>query len=286
MILQKDIIAVAEKKGLTKSTIDKDWALGHFIDAIYSISELRDCLVFKGGTCLKKCYFPEYRFSEDLDFTSTKNNFILTKVHLKQICTKVYDQAGILTYPESIFPLRFKDQLTGFEAQVKFWGADHPKNIPPPDPSRWSTRIKIEVILYELIVFCAENRPILHHYPDKLSSFSETVQCYSLQEIMAEKIRALIQRSYSAPRDFYDIWYLANNIRDFNYSEIVDAFHKKLQFKQYTFKGVDQLLRPEAERSLRLAWKSSLAYQIPMHDFPSFDVVKEFLQKLFVKMFQ
>jgi hypothetical protein len=25
--------------------------------------------VFKGGTCLKKCYIETYRFSEDLDFT-------------------------------------------------------------------------------------------------------------------------------------------------------------------------------------------------------------------------
>lgn len=25
--------------------------------------------VFKGGTCLKKCYFETYHFSEDLDFT-------------------------------------------------------------------------------------------------------------------------------------------------------------------------------------------------------------------------
>ena len=25
--------------------------------------------VFKGGTCIKKCYFETYRFSEDLDFT-------------------------------------------------------------------------------------------------------------------------------------------------------------------------------------------------------------------------
>ncbi len=29
----------------------------------------RDALVFKGGTALKRCYFGDYRFSEDLDFT-------------------------------------------------------------------------------------------------------------------------------------------------------------------------------------------------------------------------
>ena len=30
---------------------------------------LTETWVFKGGTCLKKCYFETYRFSEDLDFT-------------------------------------------------------------------------------------------------------------------------------------------------------------------------------------------------------------------------
>ena len=63
MILQKEIMTIAATKGIVKTTIDKDWALGHFIDAIYTQSELRKNLIFKGGTCLKKCYLPNYRFS-------------------------------------------------------------------------------------------------------------------------------------------------------------------------------------------------------------------------------
>ena len=82
MILQKEIATIAAQKGVVKSTIDKDWALGHFIDAILSIPELRQKLIFKGGTCLKKCYIPDYRFSEDIDFTSIDRDFILTRKHL------------------------------------------------------------------------------------------------------------------------------------------------------------------------------------------------------------
>ncbi len=40
MILQKEIVTIAVQKGVVKSTIDKDWALGHFLDAIFSIPEL------------------------------------------------------------------------------------------------------------------------------------------------------------------------------------------------------------------------------------------------------
>mgnify|MGYP000972437495 CR=1 FL=1 len=286
MILQKDIISIAEEKGLTKSTIEKDWVLGHFLDAIYSDPGLRDSLIFKGGTCLKKCYFPDYRFSEDLDFTSINNDFTFTPDHLKLICNTVSERAGILTHTESILPLRFKDQLTGFEARIKFWGADHPRKIPAPDPERWSTRIKIEIILYELMVFQPDRRPIMHAYPDELSPSAGSINCYSIPEIMAEKMRALIQRSYTAPRDYYDIWYLANSVPGLNYPEIVDAFLKKLQFKQYEFSGIEQLLNPDADRSLRSAWERSLIHQIPKGDLPSFDLVKNHLQQLFTNMFQ
>ncbi len=30
-------------------------------------------LIFKEGSCLRKCYFPDYRFSEDLDFVAMKH---------------------------------------------------------------------------------------------------------------------------------------------------------------------------------------------------------------------
>ena len=36
----------------------------------------------------------------------------------------------------------------------------------------------------------------------------------SVNEVLSEKIRALIQRSYTAPRDYFDIWYLSKNVED------------------------------------------------------------------------
>ena len=56
MILQKEVATIAEIKSVAKSTIDKDWALGHFVAAIYSEPELKEALIFKGGTCLKKLF--------------------------------------------------------------------------------------------------------------------------------------------------------------------------------------------------------------------------------------
>jgi predicted nucleotidyltransferase component of viral defense system len=51
------------------SIVEKDYVLGWILAGINAHDELGENWVFKGGTCLKKCYFETYRFSEDLDFT-------------------------------------------------------------------------------------------------------------------------------------------------------------------------------------------------------------------------
>lgn len=111
----------------------------------------------------------------------------------------------------------FKDMSTGFSAIIKFWGADHPRNLAPPPAQRWLTSIKIEVIIYEKMVFSPEIRPVDHAYSDKLSdAIMAGIPCYSIQEVLAEKLRALIQQFYTAPRDFYDIWYLSRKVPGLN----------------------------------------------------------------------
>ena len=75
MILQKEILEKANAWKVTPSTVDKDYVLGHFLSSFFNFENNRELFLFKGGTCLRKCYFPDYRFSEDLDFTLTDKNF-------------------------------------------------------------------------------------------------------------------------------------------------------------------------------------------------------------------
>lgn len=285
MILKKEIESVAEEKGVPKSTIDKDWVLGHFIDAIFSQAECRELFVFKGGTCLRKCYFPDYRFSEDLDFTSTNPEFVFDEALLKRITAILHERVGLLTFIQSLNPLYFNDQLTGYSAVVKYWGADHPRNQPPPVPDRWTTSIKIEVILYEQMIFPKVELQINHPYSDVLSGNPLLVPCYSIQEVLAEKLRALVQRSYSAPRDFYDIWFLSNQFQGIQWSEVAKAFHQKMRFKGLIFSGVDQLINEENDKRVRTAWENSLSHQVPKKLIPEFDSVKNELKILFDHLF-
>jgi predicted nucleotidyltransferase component of viral defense system len=285
MIRKKEIEQKAEAQNVPKSTIDKDWMLGHFMDAIFSIPACREKLVFKGGTCLRKCYFPDYRFSEDLDFTSIDPNFVLDQKLMKQITNLITSRTEVPLYIQEISELRFQDKLTGYKAIIKFWGADHSSNQAPPPPERWSTSVKIEVILYEKMVFPAESRQVFHPYTDELSEKSLMVPCYSLREVLAEKLRALIQRSYTAPRDFYDIWYLANNQETIDWKEITAAFHEKMKYKNIEFEGIHQMINETNDKRVKAAWQNSLGHQIPGGITASYDEVRQGLWDLLNEIF-
>ncbi len=69
MIPEAETRRLAAAKGVDLMVIDLDYALGWLLAGLFSDSAIRDSWIFKGGTSLKKCWFPEYRFSEDLDFT-------------------------------------------------------------------------------------------------------------------------------------------------------------------------------------------------------------------------
>lgn len=69
MIDKREILEAASSYSLQPSIVEKDYVLGWILAGIYAHEELAENWIFKGGTCLKKCYFETYRFSEDLDFT-------------------------------------------------------------------------------------------------------------------------------------------------------------------------------------------------------------------------
>ena len=69
MIDRREILEAASSFSLLPSIVEKDYVLGRMLAGIYAHEELSESWTFKGGTCLKKCYFETYRFSEDLDFT-------------------------------------------------------------------------------------------------------------------------------------------------------------------------------------------------------------------------
>ena len=54
-----------------REVLERDYVLSWVLAGLVGEESLSQSLIFKGGTALKKCYFGDYRFSEDLDFSST-----------------------------------------------------------------------------------------------------------------------------------------------------------------------------------------------------------------------
>lgn len=205
MILQREITEKAKEWKVPPTTVEKDYVLGHFLSVFLELYQ--DKLVFKGGTCLRKCYIEDYRFSEDLDFTSLENTFALEQKMIEQTVKTVEKRTGIQFFVEKIKPILYQDTSKGYQVYIKYWGANHSKNQRPLPHNRWHTKIKLEVSTDEIISFPVNQQNIIHPYSDELTGEIK-IACYHLHEVIAEKLRSLKQRSHTAPRDFYDLYFL------------------------------------------------------------------------------
>jgi len=114
LISRQEILDFSREFGLTSNIIEKDYLLGWILGGISQHSELGSEWIFKGGTCLKKCYFETYRFSEDLDFTIKNadhcNQEFLTNA-LKEVADRVYEKAGIEIPKELIYKEVARDDI-------------------------------------------------------------------------------------------------------------------------------------------------------------------------------
>ena len=65
------ILQVHQSTGIPWHVIERDYLLSWILAGISQVPALFDTLVFKGGKALRKCYFDDYRFSEELGFFRT-----------------------------------------------------------------------------------------------------------------------------------------------------------------------------------------------------------------------
>lgn len=293
MIKQAEIKRISEESGVLKSQIDKDWVLSYLLYGITSMPEIQDILVFKGGTSLKKCYFPDYRFSEDLDFTLLDDQFVFNRQFAERVMKKATDLSfnddfnrGILFKLREIEPTQSNDVEQGFKVYINYWGADHRKNdLPSKKASNWHHTIKLDINHTEEIIFPALSKKVSHNYSDKYKFENYSVRVYSIEEILSEKLRSLVQRKYTSPRDCYDIWFLKNNRNNLDWIEIQKGFFRKMENKNIKFEGIEQLINPRKVRILKTHWNTQLANQFPKNKIPDFNIVlpelHNFLNNLF-----
>lgn len=281
MITQKEIIGIARTKAVKTKTIDKDWILGHFLNAMYSISEVQSKFVFKGGTCLRKCYIEDYRFSEDLDFTLLDKSFNIDTKFMNKVIVRAEETSGAKFYFNRTKTQKSNDDEQGYEIKVKFWGADHKPNQRPLPPARWQTTIKLDISFSEKL-YCPPNKKIIFHNYSDSDKINQTIPVYSINEIISEKLRSLIQRN--RPRDIYDLWTLSDMISETEYSKIKQLLYQKADDKNIVIASINDFINPKKEGSNKRAWNSSLGDHLPENMLPEFtkvyDTVTVFTKKI------
>jgi predicted nucleotidyltransferase component of viral defense system len=268
MIRKQDVLDRAAEWGLRPDVVEKDYALGWLLVAIARHPESAQRWVFKGGTCLKKCFVETYRFSEDLDFSLLPDAVYTAEgllTVLREIAREATQMSGI-DFAEGEASVRARQDKLGrttFQGKVGYRGPLAVPGVP---------RILLDLTRHELVAGDSVRRSIFHPYPDTFPRGS-AVSTYSLEELLAEKTRALWERT--RPRDAYDVVFLLDNdATDVDLNRTRDLFARKCRAKGLEppeSAALAARVRDDAE--LRSEWENMLAHQLPQ--LPSVDGVIE-----------
>jgi predicted nucleotidyltransferase component of viral defense system len=130
--------------------------------------------------------------------------------------------------------------------------------------------IKVDITIREKIVFPIASVSVLKAYDEYEDLPADArIGVYSINEIIAEKIVALLDPARNEPRDLYDLWYLTTN-KHVDLAVVIEAVNLKMKFRQKELSDVkDGLMRKEAR--LKKLWDVRLAAQ--MTTLPEFDEV-------------
>ncbi len=264
MIPQRNISLLSNRlarKGerrIPEAVLERDYCLAWLLVGL-SRSPLRQRLTFKAGTAIKRCYFGDYRFSEDLDFTlSAPTPFETILSELKDIYETVQQASGIVfRYSRA----SHKQHQNSYTFYLAYEG-------PLPGTSR--NEVKIDITISERFVCPLQERAILRGY-DEYTDLpeNELIQVYSLEEIAVEKLLALTDRARNEPRDLYDLCYLTSE-GNIDLSMLIPEIENKLEFRGRTLIGIgEEFVRKEGR--YRKLWSARLASQ--MIALPEFDEV-------------
>ena len=267
MIRPAEIQKKANKERVRDTQIEKDYILTWILSGVANNEVLSKALAFKGGTVLKKFYFKDYRYSEDLDFTLVDDSLSNEAIQdaFQEVFRYVREEANI--------PLAMEDFGIHETGNINFYIT----YVGPLGGVGANKRVKVDISRTEKLCFTLESRPMFESYTDQEDC---TVQCYSLDEVMTEKMRSLLSRTQ--PRDYYDLWYLSEmegmEMADHRFEFEIKARHK----------GLDpDSLQEKLERTVgvfKSRWESSMKDQIA--ELPPFEQVHRELGKHFRALFK
>jgi predicted nucleotidyltransferase component of viral defense system len=277
--LRTRLLEARKRLGLPWEVLERDYLLSWILAGINEVDALRDTLAFKGGTALKKCYFGDYRFSEDLDFSAIGS--VPAGAAMEGAIRDACAEAVKLLDPYAPVEIVCERHVErdphpagqeAFDIQARF-----------PWHRKPQTNVMVETALDEKVLKPTVRRSMIHEYGEPLEV---QVSVYSLEEIVAEKLRAILQhlRSLerrgwvrSRARDYYDLWRILGTYRDgLDVSAFEPFLREKCALKDVTFSGPDSFFPEAMLKTVEKTWKQWLGPLAP--NLPPYKTVIEELR--------
>lgn len=255
MISYFQIQRLASQKEVSEDIIEKDYFMELILYYLSDDNFFNERVIFRGGTALKKIYFSDYRYSEDLDF------LIEDKEKLSDYSKRF---GRILIKISSDFPFKPKktSRLNNDRLQI-FISYDVVSDI------RVIKELKLD-ILKDVFIPSFRKKKIIFTYQD----FKEKdckLNTYILESVAADKISRILDVDKEA-RDIYDLWYLLN--LDLDISKIKGALRKRFGYELYS----PNLLKEINSEAYKQSWKIRLNRQVK--GLPPYELVIDQLEKL------
>jgi len=240
--------------------IEKDYLLSHLLANIAKQQTLAETLVFKGGTALKKMYFGKYRFSEDLDF-STMNaprDEALTLL-LNDVVKNTLETLNQYGQFQLAIKKKAEQAPHPFGQEAFIISAQFPWQRTP------QCYVKFEFTHDEPVIVPPQLLPIIHEYEENMEA---QLLCYTIEEIIAEKMRTLLQthrnlieRGWNRPRarDYYDLWHLLKTYKkQINIQLLANILKPKCDHRQVNYKNIDDFFTEALMVEAKQHWESNL----------------------------
>lgn len=256
MLSYNQCIKIAENYGVAPEVIENDYLVEAVLTAVSHDSDLSEMLVFRGGTCLRKVYFDEYRFSEDLDFIFSSDVSVdIVKRHLIRVLELLKkENPGILGWDEQ----REKDRIQIFVNYDII-----------PENTRKRKQLKLDICAsVEMPGFAVKKLNLV--YDEFINPVGMMRVCIP-ESIIADKISRVKSINKEA-RDIYDLKYLYES----NVS--LSLIEKEFRKNNSSGIGVKDLLNKIKEKDFKTIWEKRLGHQ--MKALPDFDEYTRELQKI------
>ncbi|MDA2923307.1 nucleotidyl transferase AbiEii/AbiGii toxin family protein [Acidobacteria bacterium AH-259-L09] len=228
MITKDEVEQKGAEFAIHPANVERDYVFGWLLASLYNGSALKDILILKGGNCFRKAYFPNTRFSRDLDFSTQS---VLSEeflgAELNKICDTIQSSTGVVFEKER----NRVEQKQRVDRQLKVYDARLYFKDFYGNPDSITISIRLDITEFDRIYLPVQTRYLIHPYSDAPECRTE-IKCVALEELLATKLKCLLQRRHLA--DLYDYVYsiFINRDIEVNRSELVRTFLRKTIFER------------------------------------------------------